>query len=93
MVITELPPCAEIPIPEVRSRYELEGDSSRDLLTQYGIAVKHSRDRPSFSGEFEDDLDAIHHVPFKKVGTIRVRFMKAKPMKPRMIDTDEFDLE
>jgi len=36
----------------------------------------------------KDDLPIkVNHVPFKKVGTIEVRFKKAKPMKIRVIDT------
>ena len=30
------------------------------------------------------------HVPFRKVGTIKVRFRKPVPMKPRVVDIEGF---
>lgn len=94
MVVAELPPQHIIsPIQEVRSYYELEGVDSLNFLKQFEGVVTQWQDRPSFSVEVEDDLDTFNHVPFKKAGTIKVRFKKAQPMKPRVIDIEEFMTE
>jgi len=93
MAVACLPPHVATPFQEVQSCYELEGDGSRDLVEQYGLAYAQWRNRPSLSVEPEYALDAINHVPFKKVGTIKVRFKKSHPMKPRVIDIEEFDPE
>jgi len=93
MAVAHLPPHFESSIQEVRPCYELEGNGSRDLVEQFDSAYTQWRNRPSFSLEPADESEAITHVPFKKVGTIKVRFKKSYPMKPRVIDVEEFELE
>jgi len=93
MAVANLPPYFESPIQEVRYCYGLEGNSSRDLVEQFDIANAQWRNRPSLQEEPKDASDAINHVPFKKVGTIKVRFKKSHPMKPRVIDIEEFEPE
>jgi len=93
MAVACLPPHVATPFQEVQSCYEFEGDSSRDLVKQFALAYTQWRNRPSLSVELEYDSDAINHVPFKKMGTIKVRFKKSHPMKPRVIDIEEFGPE
>ena len=90
MAVASLPHHVATPVQEVQSCYELEGDTSRDLIEQFGSVFAQWQNRPSFSIDLIDDSDAINHVPFRKVGTIKVRFRKALPMKPRVIDIEEF---
>jgi len=93
MAVACLPPHVENSFQAVQSCYELEGDSSRDLVKQFSLAYTQWRNRPSLSVELEYASDAINHVPFKKAGTIKVRFKKSHPMKPRVIDIEEFEPE
>jgi len=93
MAVACLPPHAATPFQEVRPYYRLEGDSSRDLIEQFGSAFAQWRNRPSFSIESVDDPETVNHVPFKKVGTIKVQFKKAKPLQPRVVDIEEFEPE
>jgi hypothetical protein len=93
MAVADLPPRVETSFQEVRSHYELTGGDSQGLLSQFDGVMTQWRNRPSFSIEPESDADTINHVPFKNVGTIKVRFRKAKPMMPRVIDVEEVEAE
>ena len=93
MAVTELPPQIAYPVQEVQSYYALEGDGGHALLAQFQSVVMQWKDRPSLSVEPAAFLDQINHVPFKKVGTVTVRFRKTRPMQARMIDIEEFEAE
>ena len=91
MAVAELPPRLTYPVEAVRSDYELEGAVGCELVREFGEVLRQWQNRPSFSFESEESLDTINHVPFTKMGTIKVRFKKARPMNPRVISVEEFD--
>ena len=93
MAVAELPAQITSPVQEVQRYYELEGDGTPAFLEQFNSAVIQWHDRPGLSVVPEASLDEITHVPFTNVGTITVRFRKARPMRPRVIDVEEFDAE
>ena len=85
MAYATLPPPR--PPLEIRQEYELAGSSAQELLRNFKMAVSQWNDRPSLLIEQPSD-ESIQRVPFKKAGTIRVRFKPARPMKPRNIEAE-----
>lgn len=86
MAVADLPPRVSFTFQDVCPFYELEGDSSRRLLVQFGTAILQWQDRPGVLIEANDDTESITHLPFEKAGKIRVRFKMAEIMLPRVID-------
>lgn len=97
MPVLDLPPVnyAE----EASLVYELDhappasGSDGQELFRQYQNAYMHSQDRLSSIIGYVAEEESLRHVPFKKVGTIKVRFKAAIPMKPRTIDVEPDETE
>ena len=79
-------------------RYSLE--QSRSAQGQEGRAVdarirevlRDLRDRSASDLGVSEDVNAAYrHVPLKSVGTIRVRYKSAVPLRPRQFDFDDED--
>jgi len=91
--------CPQPVAAEVRSLYELEespfaqGGEAQLLFTQFDEVRRHWLDhaaQPVPSPE-DDDLLPYRHVPFEVVGTRRVRYKEAGPLKPRRFSIEEDD--
>lgn len=89
MAVADLPPRSPLTFQDVCPFYELEGESSRSLLTEFGHVMRQWQDRPSVVLQSDDLTENPGHISFPKAGTMRVRFRMAGAMKPRMIDMDE----
>ncbi len=89
MAVADLPPQGASTFQDVCPFYELEGDSGRELIDRFGIAILQWQNRPSILVNSIEDTESTSHLPFAKAGTMKVRFKFAGSMKPRMIDIDE----
>jgi hypothetical protein len=89
MAVADLPPRTLATIQEVCPYYELEGDSSRSLLEEFGSVIRQWQNRPGVVVDSMGDTESISHLPFRKAGTMRVRFKMAGAMTPRVIETEE----
>ena len=76
-------------IQDVCQFYELESDTSRSLMVQFGKVMLQWQDRPSVPVESSEETELISHLRFRKAGTMRVRFKTAGAMTPRVIDEYE----
>lgn len=93
-VAADLPTAWKVPAQEVRSNYALEGSVGQDLERQFGRVVNHWQSRPGYAMDLLSlNDDSINHVPFKKVGVIKVHFRKARPMRPRTIEIEDQNAE
>lgn len=89
MAVADLPPRTFATFQDVCPYYELEGDSSRSLLEEFGAAIRQWQNRPSVVVNPLEDTESILHLQFPKAGTMKVRFKMAGAMTPRVIDIDE----
>ena len=91
MAITAIPPPQQLitPLREVQSDYQFEGDGGKRLEISFRTATEQWVDRPSVQIEQQDSDSTVNHVPFKKVGTKKVRFKPSVPMKARTIATED----
>ena len=89
MAVADLPLQVSATFQEVCTFYELEGESSRSLLTEFGLVMRQWQDRPSVDLQNDDQTESVGHISFPTAGTMRVRFRMAGAMKPRAIDIDE----
>lgn len=89
MAVADLPPRTSAAFQDVCAYYELEGDSSRSLLEEFGAAILQWENRPSVVVNPVEDTESILHLQFPKAGTMKVRFKMAGAMNPRVIDIDE----
>ena len=67
---------------------------SEGIAIDQGIRqfLKELRKRSDWQGvNDEDNSSSYRHVPLKSVGTIRVQFREAVPMKPRQFHFDDED--
>ncbi len=93
-IAVDLPPTWEVPAQEVRSSYKLEGSDGQILAKQFGSVIAHWNSRPSYVIDcLASPNDEITHVPFKKIGTIKVHFKPARPMRPRSIEIEDDEEE
>jgi hypothetical protein len=64
-----------------------------ELLRQYALVRSQWMNRQWIeTPEAHSDLE-YRHVPFRRVGTLKVRFLPAHPMGARGVDVDEHDLD
>lgn len=89
MAVADLPPRTFATFQEVCPYYELEGDSSRSLLEEFGAAIRQWQNRPSVVVDSIGDNESISHLPFPQAGTMKLRFKMAGAMTPRVIDINE----
>ncbi len=93
-VVIDRPPAH---IRELGSLYELNksctaaSSDGMELLRQYTRVRSQWMNRQGFeSPAVQDDL-GYRHVPFRRVGTLKVRFLPAQPMGARSVNLDEDD--
>jgi hypothetical protein len=86
MAFATLPPP---PVCEIRQAYEFTGSVARDLVARYEAAVNQLTDRPSLRTWQDVQGDEYQHVPFRRVGTVKVRFNAPRPMNPRPIEIED----
>lgn len=69
-----------------------QGDEGRtvDALIQEVLRSLRDRTTPEFTIGIEGNGE-YRHVPLKTVGTIRVRYKTAVPLRPRQFDFDDED--
>ena len=79
-------------------RYSLEqswpaqGDEGRAVDARIQEVFRDLRDRTSSDLRVSEEVsDSYRHVPLKSVGTIRVRYKAAVPLRPRQFDFDDED--
>lgn len=85
------PRSAEVcPIFETDELAYAEGSEGQQLRERINSVSQHwEQQMYVYSSDSADDQ--IRHVPFAKVGTRKVRYVRIKPMKPRQIVFDEDD--
>lgn len=75
----------------VQSR-SAQGDEGRTVDARIRKVLRDLRDRPSSEGSVSEEVNADYrHVPLKSVGTIRVRYNAATPLRPRQFDFNDED--
>ncbi len=89
MAVAELPPKCVSTFQDVCPFYELEGDSGRELIDRFGIAILQWQNRPSILIDSIAETESDSHLQFRKAGTMRVRFKMAGAMQPRVIEIAE----
>lgn len=89
MAVADLPPQGASTFHDVCPYYELEGDSGRELIDRFGMAIQQWRNRPSVLVNSIEDTESTSHLPFAKAGTMKVRFKFAGPMTLRVIDMED----
>lgn len=91
-----IPPTAA----EVRPLWEsdetaiAQGLEGRQVREQMELVSKHWFEQTTNADtesdtDLLDELNNFRHVPFKVVGTRRVRYIRVEPLKPRKINFDE----
>ncbi len=89
IIISPPPEVAPITFPFQEEWYDSPNALSKDginLERQFRMVQFQWNDRtPDPGPAFETDV-TLQHVPFQNAGTIKVRFQKSTPMKPRKID-------
>ncbi|MCH7724876.1 MAG: hypothetical protein IH991_00130 [Planctomycetes bacterium] len=92
--VADMPPKPIIAV--VQSVLDPQGREGQSLVQEAEKAFLHWENRAerllSIENGAEEDAFSYEHVPLTKVGTIRVRYKTAQPLKPRRF-TVEDDVE
>ncbi len=79
-------------------RYSLEqslsaqGAEGRTVDARIREVLRDLRDRSASDLSISEEVNAAYrHVPLKSVGTIRVRYQAATPLRPRQFDFNDED--
>lgn len=89
--------CPQAPAAEVRYLFEPEeiaigqGDAAIVIRNQFNSVYIQWNDRAQQFEIQDDELVPFRHVPFQMVGTRKVRYRYAGPLKPRRILSDDED--
>ena len=92
-----MPAIADMPpkpiIAAVQSVPDLQGREGQSLIQVAEKAFLHWENRAerllSVQDGAEEDAFSYEHVPLTKVGTIRVRYKTAQPLKPRRFTMED----
>ena len=90
-LLIDLPPEQKQDILPLCAMHESPVASSADgqkLMQLWEEVNRQWHDRISLDETTRNNEPEIRHVPFRTVGTIKVRFQKATPMAPRRIDIE-----
>ena len=89
-LLIDMPPEKQDVLP-LYTMYESPVASSAEgqkLMQLWKEVNRQWHDKISLDETIRSDDPEIRHVPFRKVGTIKVHFQKATPMTPRRIDLE-----
>jgi len=85
------PPVAEIrPFQESKELPAASGEEGIKLDAQLDVALRHLFDRLD-SGAIPDDVEDADYrlVPLKRIGTVRVRYKRVRPLLPPRIEPED----
>lgn len=82
------------PFDEAEELAIAQGREGRQVRDQVEMVGRHWRQRSLDTvgepgADLLDELNAYRHVPFERVGTRRVRYVRTRDLQPRKIDIDE----